>query len=355
MKRFHLLLFFFLTISFKATSQLIFDLADDKITAETVDLTKSILIIKNMLPNQEKYRYSFELKFTEEKIPAFSLNSLAESLCPDNSETKNYITAYAEIKNAKKEESLPGLQKKLEKAITDLDSKYEKCKEQGNALISKLIYAKELSFTIRNNQTITVTVKRTWEASNGKDTSINWTKVFKTPEKSRWLVHYGLTYSPSVLAKTDRFYSLADTSSPNKFTLTKENTKGPVPWDNISATINFTYPMLLNPKGGNDGGFTAGFGISAGFELSGQAGLSFIIGENVILGGGIVMMQRYKLMGKYSEGQIVKENFNFESLHSKVWLPELYFTLGFRFGNNPFAKKAAEPAAKPAETPAEQE
>ncbi|MBS1744982.1 MAG: hypothetical protein JST21_02305 [Bacteroidetes bacterium] len=191
---------------------------------------------------------------------------------------------------------------------------------------------------LKDNQVITLTVTKV--DKDGKQVGDSkWTFVLKTPEKSRWLIHYGLTYAPSVISKTNHYYSLADTSVANRYTITKENKNGPRPWENISATINFTYPFHSEPRG-FDGGFTAGFGLSAGLELSGQAGLSMIIGDNVIVGTGIAMMQKYKLYGKYKEGQIIKENLDFNALHEKVWLPELYFTIGFRFGNNPFAKKS---------------
>lgn len=61
-------------------------------------------------------------------------------------------------------------------------------------------------------------------------------------------------------------------------------------------------------------------------------------------------MQKYKLMGAYREAQILKTDLNFEALHHKVWLPELYFLIGFRFNSNPFAKKTTDDkSTKPAE------
>jgi hypothetical protein len=190
---------------------------------------------------------------------------------------------------------------------------------------------------LKDNQVITATVTKV--DKDGKQVGDSkWVFVLKTPEKSRWLIHYGLTYTPSLISKTDHYYSLADTSEVNKYTITRENRNGPRPWENISATINFTYPFHSDSRG-FDGGFTAGFGLNAGLELSGQAGLSLIIGDNVILGTGIAMMQKYQLKGKYKGGQVIKENLEFDALHEKVWLPELYFTIGFRFGSNPFGKK----------------
>src|SRR5690606_3425279 len=92
---------------------------------------------------------------------------------------------------------------------------------------------------LKNNQVITLTITKVDTDGNPVGDG-KWTFVLKTPEKSRWLVHYGLTYTPSIISKTDHYYSLADTSMANKFTITRENDNGPKPWENISATINFT-------------------------------------------------------------------------------------------------------------------
>ena len=195
-----------------------------------------------------------------------------------------------------------------------------------------------------------MTVTRISSDKNSKP--VTWVKTFKTPEKTRWLVHYGLTYAPTLISKFDHYHSFADTSAANKYTITKDNGNGPKAWENISATIDFTYPFHGDERN-YDAGITAGFGISAGLELSGHIGLSAIIGQNVIVGSGIAFMQKKKLKGQYKEGQIIKENLSFDALHEKVWVPELFFTIGFRFGSNPFVKKDAADSKKPVTTSSE--
>ncbi len=119
--------------------------------------------------------------------------------------------------------------------------------EQGRILINKLgaeyaaILKKSIdeteqispiNFILGYNQTITLTVKKI--DKSGKVDS-EWEYTLKTPEKSRWLVHYGLTYAPSILSKVDHFHAFADTSVANRYTITKDNTNGPKPWDNICS------------------------------------------------------------------------------------------------------------------------
>ncbi|MGY3054168.1 hypothetical protein ACVWYG_002371 [Pedobacter sp. UYEF25] len=330
-----------LLISHIAMTQVKIDLSIKKGFERTILINEKQIQLINC---SKQFRYKIEWQFVQNITPPLKNVGGEES-------TANCGKAFDLIKNI------------LETAISE-DS-IKKYVDKANTLMSTLTDSKciaalkssiaetEQIFPIpysplKNNQVITLTVtkvdKKGEQVEDGK-----WTFVLKTPEKSRWLVHYGLTYSPSLISKTDHYYSSADTSVANKFTVTKENDNGPKPWENISATINFTYPFHAEPRD-FDLGFTAGFGLSAGFELSGQTGLSLIIGDNVILGSGIVMRQKYKLMGKYKEGQIIKENLNFDSLHEKVWLPGLYVTLGFRFGTNPFAKKADEKTAAPTDT-----
>jgi hypothetical protein len=327
-----------------ATAQIDLDLAIPKGNTQTVILSSKTIRLQNC---SLKYNYKVDWDFVQNMTPPFQMPGEGVQSAVKCSDEVGTIKE--DLINAESEEMVSESVEKGIKLLATL--KDPKCV----AVLKNIIDGTQHSFSIpyaplKNNQVITVIITKVDKENGNPVKDGKWTFVLKTPEKTRWLVHYGLTYTPSIISKTDHYYSMADTSVANKFTVTKENNNGPKPWENISATINFTYPFHADSRG-FDGGFTAGFGLSAGLELSGQAGLSMIIGENVILGSGMVMMQKYKLMGKYKEGQIIKENLDFNSLHDKVWLPELYFTLGFRFGNNPFAKKAAEPAATPAATP----
>lgn len=330
MKNFFLILL--LAGMYHSYAQVSIDLSKKSGNTQTISIKeKSIRLISC----SKKYRYKVDWKFIQNITPPFN------NLFDGNSSLTNCGKEIDSIKdrlmNVGSEDSIKkyvDLGRTLLETLTD-----PKCVALLKAAIAETEQLIPIPYSpLKENQVITLTVTKV--DKDGKQVGDSkWTFVLKTPEKSRWLIHYGLTYAPSVISKTNHYYSLADTSVANRYTITKENKNGPRPWENISATINFTYPFHSEPRG-FDGGFTAGFGLSAGLELSGQAGLSMIIGDNVIVGTGIAMMQKYKLNGKYKEGQIIKENLDFNALHEKVWLPELYFTIGFRFGNNPFAKKS---------------
>lgn len=331
-------LFVFLSMFLNTMAQIDFDLSKHENTTETIDLNIATGIrFKNLLPKAiDQGQYTFTINMSIENIPTFNKVMFSGAQCESDSDSLQ--EAIKKVVGSADEELLSYNLKALE--IEKKKSANKDCIVYCNTLVEKTVFFKSFLFKLQNNQTIIVTVKR----QVTKDSTITWTKIYKTPEKTRWLVHYGLTYASSIISKTDKYFAFADTSTANRYTITKNNDNGPRGWDNISATIEFTYPFHGDERP-FDGGFTAGFGINSGFELSGHAGLSAIIGENIILGSGIVFMQKYKLRGEYKENQVIKTNLNFEALHEKVWLPELYFTIGFRFGSNPFAKKSTTPAS----------
>lgn len=329
-------------ICYAAKAQVVLDLAFKKGSNQTILVNEREIRLINC---SKRYRYKTEWDFVQNITPPFKNIGGEESAEDCGTMFENIQKALTAANSEDSIKVYVDLGRKLIPILKDAD-----CVAALKTSIAETEHLIPIPYApLKNNQVITLTVTKVDEDGNQVGDG-KWTFVLKTPEKTRWLVHYGLTYTPSIISKTKHFYSLADTTQANKFTITRENDNGPKPWENISATINFTYPFHADSKE-IDGGFTAGFGLSAGLELSGQAGLSLIIGDNVIIGSGIVMTQKYKLRGKYKGGQIIKENLDFNGLHEKVWLPELYFTLGFRFGNNPFGKKPTEPAQAPAEKP----
>jgi hypothetical protein len=332
MKKFFSTLLFVLMFKL-GIAQPIIDLSQDKQKAENISLEQKKIKIINKLPTK-KYKLVYIVEKTDnssELIPPFDVAAFAgeSSDCGCNAGINKKID---DLFTAATE-------KELGKRISDLRDELkgdDGCKKLCLAKLEKILEAtiaeEDIDVTLENNQTITVVVIR--DDNDGK--FLTWTKTLKTPRTSRWLTHYGLTYAPAIISKDSLFFSKTDTSTANRFIVTPQHNRSPRPWDNISATINFTYPFSSKVKG-LDLGFTAGFGLNPGLQLSGHTGLSAIIGTNVILGTGVVLMQKYNLRGQFADKDVIRENLNFEALHEKVWRPEIYFTIGFRFNKNPFA------------------
>lgn len=332
--------------AFSQESDTIFiDLGDDKYKGQQIDLkAKNFMLINKRL----RINYSASWKKVRKETNPFSIKAVtgggeaaSDSSCK-NDEVTNLIE---DLTNAESEKDVKEYVDKANKILLTLADGI--CKRKLVTQLSNTRALLDFPYTGRlaNNEIVTLTIERSGLDKKLIDTR---TYVFDTPEKERWLIHYGLTYAPNAISRFSKYYAFADTSSTNKYSIKKENKNGPKPWDNISATINFTYPFHADSRG-FDGGFTGGFGLSAGFEVSGHAGLSMIVGQNIILSSGIVMIQKHKLNGEYKEGDIVKTNLNFEALHTKVWVPELFFTIGYRFPSNFVAAKKTNSEAKKAD------
>jgi hypothetical protein len=340
-------------------SQLTIDLSDIKYSTESIDISglKSVLIIRNLLPNQSKNTYSYTIDYTEEAIPAFEIGKFAGNECTETSENLKYVEARKNLLAANDEKSVPNLVKSLQKEINDLSGKFNDCKNEGDAIISSTIYAHDLKFSLRNNQTITLTVYRINKNGNSNDT-ISWVKVFKTPQKSPWKVLYGFTFVPNKLSKVDNYFAKATDSTNQSFTITKMNDRNNKFWENLSPTIMFQWAPLskysfLSNKAGNfikglfsnnfyQIGFVGGLSLNFAKETgvaSVMAGPSIVIADNLSISSGLTFIQKNVLMGQYKEGDIVKEKLDFGQLHEKKYMLEYFISIAFRFDKNPFSGK----------------
>ncbi len=333
-----ILITFVLTFLFASNNlrgQILFDLSDSKTTTETIEIkTNPVIQFKNLISGGS---YTFEINLSEEEVPRFNYSSLAGSPCTMDPTNTALLAAIVALKAETKESNMPD---KIKSVISERDKldkiKYADCIKYANDLINTTTYVKSLQFELRNNQTITVKV-----TGNGS----TWTKIFKTAEKSPWLIHYGFTHQPNVVSKYEQYYAdpIGKTDS---FYVAKKNTSATKFWENISPTIMFTYPFGKK-RHDVELGFTAI--ASTNFSsFSGGFGFSAIVGTNVIVGTGVNFSQKYVLKGEYkTDGtQVIRENLAFDQLHEKKWGPEIYLTLGFRFDKNPFSGESDKETKK---------
>lgn len=312
--------------------QIVFDLSNKISSTQTIDLNKKGITFINLVPGKRE-QYSFSINMKEDPIPPFTLSTTSASECANADSTLN--AAIIGVQNSQTEEDVDKNLKKLKAEMKKLSSANQACIDFCNALIDKTTYTQPFLFNLKNNQTITVTVTRKFQTKEKKDTSATWTQTFKTPEKSPWLTHFGFTYQPNIISKYNQFYSKADTSNANRFTITKLNGHQTRFWQNISPTIMFSYPIRQKDSA-NYWAFSA-IAATNFSTFSAGAGFSRVIGVNVALGTGIMFTQKYVLNGQYKEGDIIKTNLTYDQLHEKKWGPEIYFTIAFRFDKNPFS------------------
>jgi hypothetical protein len=74
MKRILFLIFVIVLLMKQITqAQILIDLSEVKTSTEPIDLNvKPILMVRNLLPNSDKYIYSISINLKEEEIPAIS-------------------------------------------------------------------------------------------------------------------------------------------------------------------------------------------------------------------------------------------------------------------------------------------
>jgi hypothetical protein len=344
-------------ISATVFGQITVDLSKDNVSSETIDINlKPLVIVKNMLPANATNKYSFSIEMKEEKIPAFSnIGSTAGQSCTDNNDTKAYGEALKNLNAAKDETEMPKLIKNLQKEIDNLNSKYQSCKDEGNSIIQTTTYTKDLQFSLRNNQTISVNVTREFKTKEGKDTSKIWAFTFKTPTKSPWSIMYGFTFIPNLMNPMINYYSKADTSG-KLFTIIRLNNQRNDFLKNISPTLMLTWkPLKKYTLKGDERdwtallsnnfyqlGFTGGLSLNFASEtgtVNVMAGPSIVIADNISISIGVAATQKNVLKGQYKEGDVIKENLDFDQLHEKKYMAEWFVSIAIRFDQSPFAKK----------------
>ncbi|HEX8517232.1 MAG TPA: hypothetical protein VF868_13630 [Bacteroidia bacterium] len=336
------------------SAQIVVDLSKGNVTSETIGINlKPTLIIKNMVCPREGLKYSLSIDLEQHDIPAIPLSKMqAKRGVSDPNDTLPYSRALSALKEEQQESGIPQKIILLQKEIDRLKPEYPVLKQEGDIAILSTTYVKDLQFALSNNQTIVVNVKREM-TENGKIDSVTWKFTFKTPSKSPLSVMYGFTFIPNMMNPIVNYYSQADTSG-KLFTVTQLNNDRKDFLKNISPTLMITWkPLKKYACGTGKGkglvsnnfyqlGLVAGLSLNFASEtgtVNVLAGPSIIIADNVSLSAGVALTQKSVLKGQYKDGDIIKEDLDFDQLHEKKYMGEWFVSLAIRFEQNPFSKK----------------
>lgn len=182
-------------------------------------------------------------------------------------------------------------------------------------------------YVIEASEKVEVTVLREVE-----DDSIVWKYNYESPMAGRWVTTYGFSFAVPLFDKAETYY------------LDPVNTSYIVTEDNQKIRPNFLPSIFFSwlPNDISNDGFS--------FSWTGGLGFNDLEAPTVFLGGsvfyyynlslnfGIVAHKQHFLIGKYSEGQILKENMSFDQLHDEFYSFNPFLSLSFRFGKNIFEK-----------------
>ncbi len=194
--------------------------------------------------------------------------------------------------------------------------------------IKKSTFIKDLKF----NQVVHVTVTR----MKGEVVEKIWEFDIRTQGKvDKWLIHYGFTYQPGLINRHSQYFSKATDGGTGGYEIARMSGNPEKAWQNISPTLVFSHPLSRSYReimpaisiitGTNFSTYSAGIGFSS------------IVAYNGLISIGLMYSEKYALNGKYKEGDVIKENLNFEQLHSKRGGIEVFITVALRLDKNPFS------------------
>ncbi|MBA4852656.1 hypothetical protein [Emticicia sp. BO119] len=156
-----------------------------------------------------------------------------------------------------------------------------------------------------------------------------------TDTKGNWELNYGFAFKLNGLSSNKEYYSKADTGS-TYLIAEKTKMKG-LSGLNVYPTVFITYYPKHKELSSVFLGFTSGLGSNLE-EISAFIAPSLVIEQNVLISLGLSITKSSVLRGEYSANQRVKENLNFDQLHVGRYMPNVFFSLSYRFNKNPFKK-----------------
>lgn len=206
----------------------------------------------------------------------------------------------------------------LEAELLNSTCKNSQLKDSANALISRCQKLIPEKIKVASGETVTITITREDKV---------WTWELKGDKIGEWLMSYGFGFCSSALAgKTYHLQQMDDTTT---FKVTKDARPGALDLAYIPAIF---YSFLPASKYNNSYNWSITAGL--GFDLSAPVvffGGGFMFRQNIGINMGIAFQQQSKLYPQYYEGQILTSSIQDSQLHDKVYRPNLFISINFRF------------------------
>jgi len=162
-----------------------------------------------------------------------------------------------------------------------------------------------------------------------------WTFILKGKQSGKWVTTYGFGFTSQRL-ESPAFHSkqIPDT---NIFQILKSRRADYFDLNYVPA-IFFSYFPSQNFNSCWNHSLSAGLGF--GLNLSSAPivflGYNAMFYNNIGFSLGIAFHQQYRLKSQYDEFDILSSVLDKDQLHDKVYRPNLFFAINFRFGENPF-------------------
>lgn len=180
---------------------------------------------------------------------------------------------------------------------------------------------------LKKSQILKITVKRTNKA--GKE--LEWVRIYKTPERGKWLTSYSFNFITQGFSKERLFF--AKNIGMDSFQITGETNRK---WMDFVPGITFTWLPAAGFKRDVSLGVSGGIGFDSEKPVVFLGG-SLLYNQNLSLTIGIAAHRIKDLNGKYNEGDIIRENLSPDQLMIDPYRINPFISLSLRFDKNPFA------------------
>jgi len=284
------------------------------------------VILKNKLPggNYEIIVEVEDVLFEPFSVTPFKPDTSSHKIQKEQKNCDSLKTIVQLINQLDSEDQLPAKRTELQALLKDNDG----CDEYPAALHMDSTFDSRYEIKdLKKSQILKITVKRTNKA--GKE--LEWVRIYKTPERGKWLTSYSFNFITQIASKERLFF--AKSIGMDSFQITGESNRKLM---HFVPGITFTWLSAAGFKR------DVGVGVSGGvgFDLENPVvfvGASFIWNQNLSLTIGAAAHQVKDLHGKYNEGDIIRENLSPDQLMIEPYRVNPFISLSLRFDKNPFA------------------
>lgn len=295
---------------------------------------------------------TYEVKYELQDLVYDPFNAIAgnevSDTCKALASLNNLLDAGEPDDKEHHEKEIPGIIKKINGILKKGDCTDENELNRATQLIDNTSTRLDFPSPVRVTRGLQfyVTVER-------KNDGLIWVILLKTSQPGNWKTLYGFTYVPEILSANQTYHTSAVAGAdPAMYTVDKDASTRDF-LTNITPTIMFTWtPGKVVDKGWKKI-FTNNvykFGVVGGIALdlespTAMIGPTMVFADNLSISSGLIFTERSRLKSKYSLGDEVGEELDFDQLHDtglSTYKPELFFSIAFRFKENPFSKKAED-------------
>lgn len=217
--------------------------------------------------------------------------------------------------------------RRLELEIIRLnDSK--KCQAEISYSKKLLSYTANLdTVEVKPDEDIYVHVSRVIDAATTKE----WTFKIEGPSRGSWGIMYGYAFATNIFHENDSHY--LEQYQDSLFQIAGGSNNDLLDY---IPTIYFVFTPSKKNCQFLKCSFVGGLGIESESPTV-SLGFNAFLNHNISLSVGAVIHKKRKLLGRYSQGQILDELLTDDQLFEEVYRPNLYFSVQFRLDRNPFS------------------